>query len=134
MSRLLTLVVLLAASAAIAKPRIAVMAFKGPQASKVKLQVSKKLCAKFTCITPRKGSPASVDAVVVGTVTKKELELKVYIDEDTEPVTLSLKVGAGGKMSPKALAQAPSAVKDALKSADEESSDEDSGGGSGAAP
>ena len=106
----------------------------GPQASKVKLQVAKKLCAKFTCITPKKGSPASVDAVVVGTVTKKEVELKVYVDEDTEPITVSLKVGAGGKMSPKALAQAPSAVKDALKSADDGESDDDSGGGSGAAP
>ncbi len=132
MSRLLTLSILLAASVALARPRIAVMPFTGPKASKVKLQVSKKLCAKFTCITPKKGSPASVDAVVVGTVTKKEVELKVYIDEDTEPVTLSLKLGAGGKMSPKVLAQAPAAVKDALKSAGEET--EDAGGVSGAQP
>lgn len=133
MSRILTLAVLLAAATAIAKPRIAVMPFTGPKASKVKLQVAKKLCAKFTCITPKKGSPASVDAVVVGTVTKKEVELKVYIDEDTEPVSLSLKVGAGGKLSKKALALAPSVVKDALKDV-EEDTDEDSGGGSGGSP
>ncbi len=133
MSRLLTLVVLFAAATAVAKPRIAVMAFTGPKAVKVKLQVSKKLCAKYTCITPKKGSPPSVDAVVVGTVTAKEVELSVYIDEDTEPVTLSLKVGAGGKMSPRVLAQAPSVVKDALKNA-EQASTEDEGGGSGAQP
>lgn len=132
MSRLLTLIVLLSASAALAKPRIAVMPFTGPLASKVKAQVSKKLCAKYTCITPRKGSPPSVDAVVVGTVTKKEVELKVYIDEDTEPVSLSLKLGAGGKMSPKVLAQAPSVVKDALKNVEEDTGDES--GMSGAQP
>ena len=133
MSRLLTLAVLLLAATAIAKPRIAVMPFTGPKASKVKLQVSKKLCAKYTCVTPKKGTPASVDAVVVGTVTKKDVELKVYIDEDTEPVTLSLKVGAGGKMSPKMLAKAPSVVKDALRNVEEDTGDEE-GGVSGAQP
>ena len=133
MSRILTLAVLLAAATAIAKPRIAVMPFTGPKASKVKLQVSKKLCAKYTCVTPKKGTPASVDAVVVGTVTKKDVELKVYIDEDTEPVTLSLKVGAGGKMSAKVLAHAPSVVKDALKNVEEDTGDEE-GGVSGAQP
>lgn len=133
MSRLLTLAVLLLAATAIAKPRIAVMPFTGPKASKVKLQVSKKLCAKYTCVTPKKGTPASVDAVVVGTVTKKDVELKVYIDEDTEPVTLSLKVGAGGKMSPKMLAKAPSVVKDALQNVEEDTGDEE-GGVSGAQP
>ena len=133
MSRVLTLAVLLAAATALAKPRIAVMPFTGPKASKVKLQVAKKLCAKFTCVTPKKGSPASVDAVVVGTVTRKEVELKAYIDQDSEPVTLSLKVGASGKLSPKALAQAPSVVTDALKAAEEDTSD-DAAGVSGAQP
>ncbi|GEM_PF-3204222 len=131
MSRILTLVVLLSASAALAKPRIALMPFKGPLASKVKLQVSKKLCARYTCVTPKKGTPASVDAVVVGTTTKKDVELKVYVDEDTEPVSLSLKLGAGGKLSPKVLALAPGAVKDALANVE---ADEDEGGGSGAQP
>lgn len=134
MSRLLTLAVLLAAATAIAKPRIAVMPFTGPKASKVKLQVAKKLCAKFTCITPKKGSNAAVDAVVVGTVTKKEVELKVYIDEETEPVSLSLKVGAGGKLSKKALAQAPSVVDDALKDFEDDPSTAEEGGGAGASP
>jgi hypothetical protein len=133
MSRLLTLAILLAAATAIAKPRIAVMPFTGPKASKVKLQVTKKLCAKYTCITPKKGTPASVDAVVVGTVTKKDVELKVYIDEDTEPVTLSLKLGAGGKINPRILAKAPSVVKDALANVEEDTGDEE-GGVSGAQP
>ena len=132
MSRLLTLAIVLAATCAIAKPRIAVMKFTGPKASMVKLQVTKKLCAKFTCVTPKKGSPPSVDAVVVGTVTKKEVELKVYIDEDTEPAIFSLKVGVGGKMSLKVLALVLSVVKDALKNVEEDTSDE--GGGSGAQP
>ncbi len=127
MSRLLTLAIFLAAATAIAKPRIAVMPFTGPKASKVKLQVSKKLCAKFTCITPKRGSPASVDAVVVGKVTRKEVELKVYVDEDIEPYTVSLKVGSGGKMTPKVLAQAPSVVKDALMSAEEDNGGDESG-------
>lgn len=132
MSRLLTLAIVLAAATAIAKPRIAVMPFTGPKASKVKVQVAKKLCAKFTCITPKKGSPTSVDAVVVGSVTKKELELKVYIDEDSEPISVSLKFGPDGKLTKKALAQAPAAVKDALKDLETDTGDE--GGGSGAAP
>lgn len=132
MSRILTLAVLLSAATVFAKPRIALMPFTGPQASKVKMQVSKKLCAKYTCVTPKKGSnPASVDAVVVGTVTKKDVELKVYVDEDTEPMTLSLKLGAGGKMSAKVLAKAPSVVKDALKDVEE---DTEEGGVSGAQP
>ena len=136
MSRLLTLALVLAAATALAKPRIAVMPFTGPKASKVKLQVSKKLCAKFTCITPKKGSPPSVDAVVVGTVTKKEVELKVYVDEDTEPATLSLKLGAGGKISPKVLARAPSVVKDALANVEEDTGEEaeDASGATGAQP
>lgn len=132
MSRLLTIAVLLTASVALAKPRIAVMPFTGPKAAKVKTQISKKLCAKYTCVTPKKGHPTSVDAVVTGEVLKKEVEIKVYIDEDTAPTTTYLKLGAGGKMSPKVLAQAPAAVKDAL--ADVEIDDSEDGGGSGAQP
>ncbi len=51
MSRLLTIAVLLTASVALAKPRIAVMPFTGPKAAKVKTQISKKLCAKYTCVS-----------------------------------------------------------------------------------
>ena len=132
MSRFLTIALVLSASVALAKPRIAVMPFTGPKASKVKLQVAKKLCARFTCVTPKKGHPTSVDAVVTGEVSKKEVELKVYIDEETAPTTVYMKVGAGGKMAAKVLAQAPAAVKDAL--AEVEVDESEDGGGSGAQP
>lgn len=133
MSRVLTFAILLAAATAIAKPRIAVLPFSGPKANKVKLQISKKLCARFTCITPQKGSSKKVDAVVVGTVTKKDLQLKIYLDEDAAPVTVSMKVGPGGKLNAKALARAPSVVKKAIKSAQEEDSAVE-GGARGAQP
>ena len=126
MSRLLTLIIVLAASGAIAKPRIAVMGFTGPKASKVKVQVAKKLCATFTCVTPKKGSKLSVDAVVTGEVNKHSVELKVYTDPDTEPVSRFLTLGPGAKLSKKELVEAPSAVKEALKSAESEESE---GGG-----
>src|SRR5262245_15695879 len=100
LSRLLTVMVVLAAGGAIAKPRIAVMQFEGPKASKVKAQVSKLLCSKFTCVTPSKGSKkaASVDAVVTGSVSGKELELKVYTDPDSDPVTRTISLGSGNKV------------------------------------
>src|SRR4051812_14405636 len=120
MSRLLTLVVLLCAGAALARPRIAVMPFSGPKASKVKAQVQKKLCAAFTCVTPKKGTHLSVDAVVTGEVSQKAVELKIYTDEETDPVTRTLAVGTGAKMGKKALAEAPLAVKEALKAVEKE--------------
>lgn len=115
MSRLLTLMVVLAAGGALAKPRIAVMTFTGPKAAKVRAQVSKKLCATFTCVTPKKGSQLSVDAVVTGEVGKRSVDLKVYTDEETAPSSRVLTVGAGAKLSKKALSEAPSAVNEALK-------------------
>ena len=115
MLRLLTTLLLLTAASAIAEPRIAVMPFSGPKSSVVKKQVVKKLCAKFTCVTPKKGSRLTVDAVVVGTVSGKEVELKVYVEQDTQPLTRFLKVGPTGKLSASALDGAPRAVKDALK-------------------
>ena len=131
MSRLLTLIIVLAATGAIAKPRIAVMGFTGPKASKVKVQVAKKLCAAFTCVTPRKGAKLAVDAVVTGEVNKHSVELKVYTDPDSEPVSRFLTLGPGAKLSKKELVEAPMAVKEALKNAD--SDDETDGGGEMAA-
>jgi hypothetical protein len=122
MSRLLTFVLVLSATAAFAKPRIAVMPFSGPKADKVKAQVAKKLCATFTCVTPKKGSTSSVDAVVTGAVSKHGLELKVYTDEDSQPVSRSVSL-SGAKLGKKALAVAPSLVKEALR--------ESEGGGGG---
>lgn len=119
MSRLLTLVVLLAATGALAKPRIAVMGFSGPKASKVKVQVAKKLCATFTCVKPKKGTKLAVDAVVTGEVSKHSVELKVYTDPDTEPTSRFLTLGPGARLSKQELVEAPAAVKEALKSVDE---------------
>ena len=131
MSRLLTLIVVLAATGAIAKPRIAVMGFTGPKASKVKVQVSKKLCATFTCVSPKKGSKLAVDAVVTGEVNKHSVELKVYTDPDADPVSRFLTLGPGAKLSKTELVEAPAAVKEALKSV--ESDEESQGGGEVAA-
>ena len=132
MSRLLTLIVVLAATGAIAKPRIAVVGFTGPKAAKVKLQVSKKLCATYTCVTPKKGSKLAVDAVVTGEVNKHSVELKVYTDPDSEPVSRFLTLGPGAKLAKKELLEAPAAVKEALKNAD--SNESDGGGEVAAAP
>ncbi|MFT3839157.1 MAG: hypothetical protein QM723_19400 [Myxococcaceae bacterium] len=128
MSRLLTLVMVLAAGVALAKPKIAVTQFDGPKASKVKAQVSKLLCTKFTCVQPGKGSKkASVDAVVTGSISGKELELKVYTDPDSDPVTRTISLGSGAKVSKKAVPEMASAVKEAIKAADSDESD-DAGG------
>lgn len=128
MSRLLTLVMVLAAGVALAKPKIAVTQFDGPKASKVKAQVSKLLCTKFTCVQPGKGSKkASVDAVVTGSINGKELELKVYTDPDSDPVTRTISLGSGAKVSKKAVPEMASAVKEAIKAADSDESD-DAGG------
>jgi hypothetical protein len=125
----LTLVMVLAAGAAIAKPRIAVMQFDGPKATKVKAQVSKLLCSKFTCVQPGKGSKkTSVDAVVTGSISGKELELKVYTDPDADPVTRTINLGSGAKVSKKAVPEMASAVKEAIKAAGD---DEDASGTSG---
>ncbi len=132
MSRLFTLVLVLAAGAAVAKPRIAVMPFEGPKASKVKAQVSKLLCTKFTCVQPGKHKKTSVDAVVTGSVSGTELELKVYTDPDSDPVTRTLTLGSGGKLGKKAAPEMSSAVREAIKAADSDS--DDAGGSEAAAP
>ncbi len=139
MSRLLTLVLVLGAGAALAKPRIALMPFEGPKASKVKTQVSKMLCSKFTCVKPSKHNKkaASVDAVVVGSISGGELELKVYTDPDSDPVTRTLALSSSGKLSKKAAPEMSSAVKEAIKAADsDDESDDDSlaSGAQAAAP
>jgi hypothetical protein len=135
MSRLLTLVIVLAATAAVAKPRIAVMPFSGPKAAKVKVQVQKKLCVQFTCVTPKKGTHLQVDAVVTGEVNKHSVELKVYTDPDSEPVSRFLTLGPGAKLGKKDLVEAPAAVKEALKSAATEEDDgSDTDGAVAAAP
>lgn len=129
MSRLLTLVMVLAAGVALAKPKIAVTQFDGPKASKVKAQVSKLLCTKFTCVQPGKGSKkASVDAVVTGSISGKELELKVYTDPDSDPVTRTISLGSGAKVSKKAVPEMASAVKEAIKAADSDDESDDAGG------
>lgn len=118
----------MAAGVALAKPKIAVTQFDGPKASKVKAQVSKLLCTKFTCVQPGKGSKkASVDAVVTGSISGKELELKVYTDPDSDPVTRTISLGSGAKVSKKAVPEMASAVKEAIKAADSDESD-DAGG------
>lgn len=104
------------------------MGFTGPKASKVKLQVSKKLCASYTCVTPKKGAKLAVDAVVTGEVNKHSVELKVYTDPDSEPVSRFLTLGPGAKLSKKELVEAPSAVKEALKSAEADDDGTDGGG------
>ena len=87
---------------------------------------SKKLCSAFKCIKPKKGEQLSVDAVVTGEVSKKSVELKVYTDEETEPVSKTIALGAGAKIAKKALAQAPKAVKEALAALEEEEETDES--------
>ena len=119
----MTLALVLTTTGVFARPRIAVMPFTGPKAAKVKAQVAKTLCASFTCVTPKKGSELTVDAVVTGAVGKRAVELKVYTDEETAPSSRSLALGAGAKLSKKSLAEAPGAVKEALKLAATEAED-----------
>src|SRR5258706_16430391 len=89
MIRLFAMVVFSFAAVAWAeKPRISVVEFKGPNASKVKQQIAAKLCKTFRCVKPGDSEDVAVSAVVTGAVAKKgKVTVSVYFDEDQEPIT-----------------------------------------------
>ena len=116
MVRALTIAAVLVAGVAFAEPaRISIQHFKGAKASAVQSQLVKRLCKSFTCVKPGDGEDVSVDAVVVGQVKGSKLSLRVYFDEDENPVTAKLALKKG-KLKAGAMNDADAAVRQAVES------------------
>ena len=117
MSRLLAVVVFAWCLSAFAdKPRISILNFKGSKGSAVKAQLTKSLCRAFTCVKPGKSESVPVDAVVTGEVTKRDVSLTVYFDENAQPVVRTLSLVSGKALARTSLKNAADAVKEAVAS------------------
>lgn len=119
MYRLFIVASVLAAVAASAEPRVAILGFKGPKAALVREQLKERICQDAECVKPgRKGAKVSVDGVVTGKVLRKgrrlTLELKVYTSNDPNPVTVKMPIRKTGKMSEAAIASAVASVRGAI--------------------
>lgn len=110
MLRALTVVCVLSAVPALASsPRINLQV-PGKKATKVRAQLTKKLCRTFTCVTPKKGEPVQVDAVVYGEVSRGKLGLKVFTDPSEPDVSEQYGLAKKGTLKPGQLAAVVAAV------------------------
>lgn len=116
MIRAVVILAVLFATAATAQNRVAVLAFKGPNAAKAQAQLKKSLCKAEKCVTPgTKGREVEVDAVILGTVKKAKgglsLELQIYASEDEAPAVKKIALKKNGTIAPKVLASAVKSLK-----------------------
>lgn len=110
MLKILSLAVaLLAVPAAASSPRINLQV-PGKKAAKVRKQLTKTLCRTFTCVTPKKGEPVPVDAVVFAEVSRGRLGLKVFTDPSEPDVSEQFGLAKKGTLKPKQLSQVVAAV------------------------
>lgn len=108
MVRAVLIISVLAATSSFAEGRVALLAFKGPAAAKVRSAIEKDLCKAETCVKPGKGRNVEVDAVIVGAVKKGKgnkatLELSLYASEDEAPVSTRFPIPKNGALSAKLL-------------------------------
>jgi len=100
---------LLAVPALASSPRINLQV-PGKKAAKVRAQLAKKLCREFTCVTPKKGAPVPVDAIVYGEVSRGKLGLKVFTDPSSPDVSEQYGLAKKGTLAPKQLDEVVAAV------------------------
>jgi hypothetical protein len=106
---LLLTAVLCAVPALASSPRINLQV-PGKKAAKVRAQLTKKLCREFTCVTPKKGDPVEVDAIVYAEVSRGKLGLKVFTEPSEPDVSVQLGLAKKGTLAPKQLAEVVAAV------------------------
>ena len=115
MLRLILATIIVSAAVSEAAPKIVLQGFKGKTAALAKLQVKKKLCSQYRCVTPKKGKIISVDAIVYGEVVRGKLDLSVYTEETGPDVREQFVLSKKGRLKGSQILAAAAAVDEAVK-------------------